>query len=122
MDERIAGIVMFLPCIDGVYDRKVWGEGLWAKVQRNRQQQGALVAADTIQFWPLSDAEAAGSGGSVLSGDYVREWSVVAQKIAEQGGDDRFSGSVTLRGFWNDFHCRPIDFLDRVGAGGDGHG
>ena len=103
---------MFLPCIDGGYDKKLWGDELWNQVQRNQQRRGA--ATEAIRFWPLSDAEAAGQGGSVLSGEYVREWSVVGQQMAEQGDNPNFTGKATLRSFWNDFNCRPMDFLDRI--------
>jgi uncharacterized protein len=114
MDKRIAGIIMFLPCIDGAWDKSRWGDWLWDLVQRHRFQQSSLDSK-VVGFWPLTDAEAAGNGGSVLSGDYVRDWSVVGQKMAEQGGNNSpFTGRLDLSSFWSDFNCRPSDFLDRI--------
>lgn len=114
MDKRIAGIVMFLPCIDGKYDQGLWGDRLWEAVQRNRTQQNPT---ESIRFWPLTDEDAVGKGGSVLSGDYVRDWSVVGQKMAEQGQNrSAFTGRLTYSSFWSDFNCRPMDFFDRITA------
>jgi uncharacterized protein len=108
MDKRIAGIIMFLPCIDGDYDKNLWGDKLWETVQQNRTQRNAK---ETLQFWPLTD------GKAVLSGDYVREWSTVAQKMAEQGQSrGAFTGRLTLSSVWSDFNCRPMDFFDRITA------
>ena len=42
------------------------------------------------------------------------DWSVVAQKMAEQGGN--FSGRLTLASFWEDFHTRPCDFFGAITA------
>ena len=112
MDSRIAGIAMFLPCIDGFYDRELWGNGLSDKVWRNRRQPGA--ASETIKFWPLTDSEAIGRGSSVLSGQYVKDWAKVALKMAKLGGNETFTGHVSLKGFWNDFNCRPVDFLAKI--------
>ncbi|KAF2727559.1 alpha/beta-hydrolase [Polyplosphaeria fusca] len=109
MDKRIAGIIMFLPCIDGTYDRKIWGEWLWDAVKANRFAQ----SSETVAFWPLSDAEAAGTGGSVLSGYYVRDWSVNGLRMAEQG-ENNFTGRMTLSSYWSDYNLRPMDFLDRI--------
>lgn len=115
MDKRIAGIIMFLPCIDGAWDKKAWGEPTWEAAKRHRYQ-GKLQDTETIRFWPLTDDEAAGAGGSVLSGAYVRDWSVVAQKMAEQGGNTSFSGHLTLASFWSDYNTRPLDFFDGITA------
>jgi hypothetical protein len=112
MDKRIAGIIMFLPCIDGNYDKGLWGDRLWDAVKANRfEQSGSEVKY--IRFWPLSDIEAAGTGGSVLSGSYVRDWSANGQKMAEQGGN-KFTGRLTLSSFWSDYNTRPLDFFDRI--------
>ena len=114
MDKRIAGIIMFLPCIDGQWDRNHWGDWLWEAVQRNRFLQPSS-RVETVGFWPLGDNEAAGTGDSVLSGDYVRDWSIVGLKMAEQGGNKTpFTGKLTLSSFWSDFNCRPLDFFDRI--------
>ena len=110
MDKRIAGIVMFLPCIDGAWDRNLWGEELWARVQNDRF---SAKGDASIKFWPLTDGEAAGKEGSVLSGDYVRDWSVVAGTMASQA-KNAFSGRLTLQSFWKDFNCRPMDVFDRI--------
>src|SRR6201995_3023839 len=112
MDKRIAGIILFLPYIDGAWDKSRWGDWLWESVQRNRFEQSGVF--QSVRFWPLTDSEAAGTGGSVLSGDYVRDWSVVGQKMAEQGGNTPFTGRLIFSSFWNDFNCRPSDFFDRI--------
>jgi uncharacterized protein len=104
---------MFLPCIDGAWDKSRWGEKLWEFVQHDRFQPGS-TQTQSLTFWPLSDAEAAGTGGSVLSGSYVRDWSVVGQKMAAQGGNVPFTGQLTLSSFWNDFNTRPADCFDNI--------
>jgi uncharacterized protein len=113
MDKRIAGIIMFLPCIDWAWNRSRWGDWLWEEVQRHRFHR-PRAQPKSVKFWPLSDGEAAGTGGSVLSGDYVRDWSVVAQKMAVQGGNSSFTGRLTLSSFWSDFNCNPSEFFDRI--------
>ncbi|KAJ4301722.1 hypothetical protein N0V90_003815 [Kalmusia sp. IMI 367209] len=96
LDKRISSITMFLPCIDGAWDKSQWSSSnvlnsavprssLWGAVQRNRfQAPNGISRIQTIRFRPLTDSEAAGDGGSVLSGGHVRDWSVVAQQMAEQ--------------------------------------
>ena len=106
---------MFLPCIDGAWDKSRWGDRTWEVVQRHRFE-GKLSDGSTLQFWPLSDDEAAGKGDSVLSGAFVRDWSVVAQKMAEQGGNMNFSGELTLASFWEDFHTHPSDSFGAITA------
>ncbi|ETS78554.1 hypothetical protein PFICI_10616 [Pestalotiopsis fici W106-1] len=115
LDKRIAGIIMFLPCIDGAWDKSRWGEETWKAAQRHRYQ-GKLSDAESIPFWPLTDDQAAGVGGSVLSGDYVRDWSVVAQTLAKQGGNTSFTGRLTLASFWEDFNTRPTDWFAAIQA------
>lgn len=98
MDKRIAGIIMFLPCIDGAWDKFRWSESLvetstgqkgtlWDVVQRNRFHTSASSSAtisssqatntppitaeeeETITFWPLTPQSAHPTTGSaVLSG------------------------------------------------------
>lgn len=106
---------MFLPCIDGAWDKSRWGDKTWEAAQRHRFE-GKLTDGDSLQFWPLTDDEAAGKGGSVLSGDFVRDWSVVAQKMAEQGGNSAFTGRLTLASFWEDYNTRPADFFSSITA------
>lgn len=113
MDKRISGIIMFLPCTDGQYDKGLWGERLWEAVQTDRHEL-PIQQRMSIRFWPLTDEDAAGKSDSVLSGEYVRQWAVVAQKMAEQGGNKSFTGHLTLSSFWSDFNCRPMDFFDRI--------
>jgi hypothetical protein len=106
---------MFLPCIDGAWDKSKWGQGTWDAAQRHRFD-GKLEDGESLPFWPLTDDEAAGKGNSVLSGDYVRDWSVTAQKMAEQGGNMSFNGHLTLASFWEDFNTRPSDFFSGIKA------
>ena len=106
---------MFLPCIDGAWDRSRWGERTFEAAQHHRFHQ-KLSNGETIRFWPLTEEEAAGKGSSVLSGDYVRKWSVMAQRMAAQGGNDTFDGHLTLASFWEDFNTRPTDFFDKISA------
>ncbi|KAF7536659.1 hypothetical protein G7054_g4373 [Neopestalotiopsis clavispora] len=117
LDERIAGIIMFLPCIDGAWDKSRWGEEIWNAAKRHRYQ-GKLSDGESVPFWPLTDDQAAGIGSdrSVLSGDYVRDWSVVAQTMAEQGGNTAFTGRLTLASFWEDFNTRPTDWFATIRA------
>jgi uncharacterized protein len=115
MDKRIAGLILFLPSIDGALDKGRWGESTWEAAQRHRFQ-GELEDGESLQFWPLTDAEAAGTGGSVLSGGYVRDWSVVGQTMAEQGGNTSFTGRLTLGSFWEDYNTRPMDYLGGITA------
>lgn len=103
---------MFLPCVDGAWDASQWGNELWRKVNQHRFDH-QLDDGQSVRFWPLTDDEAVGKGGSVLSGEYVREWSVVAQQMAEQGNHN-FNGHVTLAGFWSDFNTRPSDSFDLI--------
>ena len=112
MDKRLAGVILFLPCIDGNWDKSQWGEWVWDAVRKHRYQQQPATA-ETLRFWPLTDEDAQGKGRAVLSGRYVYEWSLEARKLAEQGGSI-FNGNVTLEGFWNDFHTRPMDYFDRI--------
>ena len=67
-----------------------------------------------MRFWPLTATEAAGTGGFVLSGTYVRDWSLVAQRMAAQGGNAAFTGEITLMSVWGDFAARPADFFDVI--------
>lgn len=113
MDKRVAGIIMFLSCIDGQHDKGLWGEPLWEAVQRDRHESTVLQKM-SIKFWPLTDDDAAGKSDSVLSGEYVRQWAVVAQEMSEQGGNKPFTGHLTLSSFWSDFNCRPMDIFDRI--------
>jgi hypothetical protein len=76
--------------------------------------EGKLADGKKLQFWPLTDDEAAGKGDSVLSGNYVRDWSIVAQKMAEQGGNMSFTGRLTLASFWEDFKTRSSDYFGAV--------
>lgn len=117
MDKRIAGIIMWLPCIDGAWDKQAWGSSLWDAVQRDRFRQSTPDTPQTIQFWPLTDDEAAGKGNSVLSGEYVRQWSSVAQSMTvspSSGGKPSFTGKLTLSSFWDDFNTRPLDYFDKI--------
>jgi hypothetical protein len=102
---------MYLPCIDGAWDKSRWGQQTWEAAQRDRYSH---QDTEYLQFWPLTAEHAAGSGGSVLSGDYVHQWSVVAQQMARQGGNDTFDGRLTLSSFWSDFHTRPTDYFDKI--------
>ncbi|KAH8901564.1 alpha/beta-hydrolase [Thozetella sp. PMI_491] len=115
MDNRIAGIIMFLPCIDGSWDKSRWGERTWKEVQRHRVQ-GKLADGESVQFWPLTDEDAAGKGLSVLSGDCVRDWSANGQKMADQGGNKSFTGRVTLASIWEDYKTRPAAFFHAIKA------
>ena len=115
MDKRIAGIIMFLPCIDGAWDRSRWGDRTWEAVQSHRFE-GKLSDGNTLKFWPLTDDDAAGKSGSVLSGDFVRDWSVVGQEMARQGGNVPFTGRLTLASFWKDFNTRPSDYFGAIKA------
>jgi len=115
LDKRIAGIILFLPCIDGGWDKSRWGEHTWQAAQRHRYES-KISDGESVRFWPLSDDEAAGKGGSVLSGEYVRDWSVVAQEMAKQGGKDSFDGRLTLASFWEDFNTRPLAFFTGIMA------
>jgi hypothetical protein len=112
-DKRIAGIMMFLPCVDGAWDKSRWGDKIWQEAKRHRFER-KLEDGESAQFWPLTDDEAAGRGGSVLSGDYVRNWSIVAKRMSEQGDNPHFDGSVTLESFWSDFNTRPSDSFDSI--------
>jgi uncharacterized protein len=116
MDTRIAGVMMWLPCVDGAWDRGVWGDKLGDKVTQNRRQPGG--GSETIAFWPITDDDAAGKdpagASSVLSGQFVRDWAVNGRKMTRLAGNDDFDGQVTLRGFWNDFTCRPRDYLIKI--------
>lgn len=114
---------MFLPCIDGAWDKSRWGAAdvfsasvarapLWDAVQRNRfQGPSAATRNETVRFWPLTDSEAAGTGGAILSGDYIRQWSAVGQRMAEQGGNTHFTGELTLMSIWEDFATNPTVFF-----------
>jgi uncharacterized protein len=105
---------MFLPCIDGHYDKSIWGgDWLYPLIQANRTAQNP---SETISFWPLADAHAAGPPQKcVLSGIYVQQWSQVAQRMAEQGSNSHpFTGKVTLSSFWSDFNTRPMDYFRRI--------
>jgi uncharacterized protein len=114
---------MFLPCIDGAWDKSRWSSSevfsssvarstLWNAVQRNRFQAPSITSQnETVRFWPLTDEEAAGSGGSVLSGDYVHQWSTVARQMAERGGNRNFTGELTLKSIWEDFATTPTAFF-----------
>ena len=104
---------MFLPCIDGAWDKSRWGNRLWEAVQRDRFEQSSTKPT-SVRFWPLTESEASGKGDSVLSGDYVHAWSKIGQTMAEQGNNTPFTGRLTLSSFWNDFNCRPSDFFDRI--------
>lgn len=108
----IAGIIMFLPCIDGAWDKSRWGDWVYNMAQRNRFQQRSLDPK-ALKFWPLTEADAVGTSGSVLSGDYVRDWSVNGRKMAEQG-ENTFTGQLTVLSFWSDFNTRPLDYFDRL--------
>jgi hypothetical protein len=112
MDKRIAGIIMFLPCIDGAWDRSRWGDWIYEAAKRNRYREPS-IDPKVVKFWPLTDDEAAGKASSVLSGEYVREWSECARKMAAQG-DNTFTGQLTARSFWSDFNTRPLDYFDRI--------
>jgi uncharacterized protein len=107
--------MMFLPCIDGAWDKRRWGEWTWEEVQRHRFQ-GKLADEESVQFWPLTDEDAAGKGASVLSGDSVRDWSVNGQRMAEQGGNKSFTGRLTLASIWEDYKTRPADFFPAIKA------
>ena len=113
MDSRLAGIIMFLPCIDGAWDKGRWGDETWETAKRHRFER-KLADREKVKFWPLTDDEAAGRGETVLSGDYVRDWAVVAQKMAQQGGNESFTGHLTLASFWSDFNTRPSDYFSSI--------
>lgn len=106
---------MFLPCIDGDWDKSRWTENTWQAAQRERFD-GNASDAKRLQFWPLTEADAAGESGSVLSGEYVRDWSRVAQEMAKQGDNDSFDGTLTKSSFWSDFNTRPTNFFDKITA------
>ncbi|KAH8649862.1 Alpha/Beta hydrolase protein [Xylariales sp. PMI_506] len=115
MDTRIAGIIMFMPCIDGAWDKSRWDDWTWEAVQRHRVE-GKLADGESVQFWPLTDDEAAGKGGSVLSGNYVRDWSVVGREMAVAAGNTSFTGRLTLAGIRDNFNTRPSDFFHAITA------
>lgn len=108
---------MFLPCIDGAWDKSRWVEEIW-NAARCHRYQGKLGDGESVPFWPLTKDQAAGVGGdrSVLSGDYVHQWSLVAQTMAEQGGNTAFTGRLTLASFWEDFNTRPTDWFAAIRA------
>lgn len=88
------------------------GFGILSK--RDRFQEKS-TGPESVTFWPLTDDEAAGKGASVLSGNYVRDWSIIGQNMAEQGRNSNpFTGRPTLASFWSDSNCRPMDLFDRI--------
>lgn len=78
-----------MPCIDGTWDKSQWSHStvfsssvsrssLWDAVRRNRMQSPKATSRnEAVRFWPLTNSEALGNGGSILSGEYVRQFSVV---------------------------------------------
>jgi pimeloyl-ACP methyl ester carboxylesterase len=103
---------MFLPCIDGAWDKSRWG-------QIFVQQHSVIVSRETswtgrVSSFGHSEDEASGKGDSMLSRVYMRDWAVNARAIAEQGGNNSFTWCLSVRSFWDDFNTRPTDSFNAI--------
>ncbi|OAR02280.1 hypothetical protein LLEC1_05425, partial [Akanthomyces lecanii] len=114
-DRRIAGVILAMPSQTGKYDYDNWPATLRARYQETRVAGRSAweAKADFWRFWPVSDADRAGAGESMLTDDVSYSWAQGAFRLAEEGGS-RFDNKVAVTSLHSIYRARPGAYFAEI--------
>lgn len=104
-----------MPSQSGEYDWNNWPRYLHDKHDETRLagQDGSIAKADFWRFWPVSEADRAGKGESMLSDDVSYNWARGAFDLTKQGGN-KFDNKVAITSLHSIYRARPGVYFKEI--------